>query len=233
MIKLYQYPSHWDMPNLSPFCMKLETYLRMTRVPFQVVKCPDPRKAPKGKLPFIDDDGAVVADSGMIIDYLKQKYGDPLDAKLSNMQKAHALTLKRLLEEHLYWCMVYSRWIDPANWPMVKQKFFSRLPALTRDLIAWIVRRQTRRQLHMQGVGRHSHAEIYQQGQKDLEAVSAILGEQAFLMGSEPTSIDACAYGFIANILDVPVASPMLDYVKSQQNFIDYCARMKKRFYSE
>jgi hypothetical protein len=28
MIKLYQFAPAWDVPNLSPFCVKVETYLK-------------------------------------------------------------------------------------------------------------------------------------------------------------------------------------------------------------
>ena len=34
MIKLYQYSPAFGLPNASPFCMKLETYLRMAQLPF-------------------------------------------------------------------------------------------------------------------------------------------------------------------------------------------------------
>jgi glutathione S-transferase len=232
MIKLFQFPSYWDMPNVSPFCMKLETYLRMAGLPYQIIKCADPRKAPKGKLPYIEDEGRVIADTGFIISYLKQQYGDVLDARLSPLQKAQALILQRMFEEHLYWCIVYSRWLDPVNWPLVKRTFFSRLPFLTRDLIAGMVRRHTRSELHMHGMGRHTQEEIYQSGCDDLAAISALLGEQPFMTGAEPASIDAVAYAFIANILYVPTISPMLDYIKSQKNLVNYCERMKQRFYS-
>ena len=36
MITLHQPPRAWGMPNVSPFCVKLETYLRMTGVEYQV-----------------------------------------------------------------------------------------------------------------------------------------------------------------------------------------------------
>jgi Glutathione S-transferase N-terminal domain len=52
-IKLFQFPRMFDIPNLSPFCCKLETWLRIAGVPYEVVETPDPRKGPKGKLPFI------------------------------------------------------------------------------------------------------------------------------------------------------------------------------------
>jgi glutathione S-transferase len=52
--------------------MKVENYLRMTGIPYEVVDDFDLAKAPKGKLPYIEDAG------GLILDYLKATYGDPL-----------------------------------------------------------------------------------------------------------------------------------------------------------
>jgi glutathione S-transferase len=93
------------------------------------------------------------------------------------------------------------------------------------------IRKKIQRYQYDQGMGRHNKKEVYQLGIQDLQALNTILGEHPFLMGNEPTSIDACGYAYIANILSAPIASPMTDYVKSQQNFVDYCARMKERFY--
>ena len=54
-IKLFQFPRMFAIPNLSPFCCKLETWLRIAGIPYETVDTPDPRKGPKGKLPFIED----------------------------------------------------------------------------------------------------------------------------------------------------------------------------------
>ena len=62
-VKLYQFPPAWGLPNPSPFCMKLEVFLRLAEIPYEVVTWPDPRKAPKGKLPFIEHEGTRIADS--------------------------------------------------------------------------------------------------------------------------------------------------------------------------
>src|SRR5215467_2268822 len=75
MIKLYQFNPAWGLPNPSPFCMKVETYLRMVGLPYEVVNGAMPFKAPKKKLPYIEDGAQVVADSGFIVDYLKKTYG--------------------------------------------------------------------------------------------------------------------------------------------------------------
>src|SRR5262249_24562064 len=106
MIRLYQFRPAFGLPNPSPFCMKAETYLRMTGLEYE---CPraDLRRAPKGKLPYIDDEGTLVSDSSFIIDHLKRKYGDPLDARLDAAARATALALQRLVEENTYWAVVY------------------------------------------------------------------------------------------------------------------------------
>jgi len=37
VIKLYQFAPAFGLPNASPFCMKMETYLRMAGLPFELV----------------------------------------------------------------------------------------------------------------------------------------------------------------------------------------------------
>jgi hypothetical protein len=61
MIRLYQFARVWGTPNLSPFCCKVETYLRIAGIPYEVVSAIPP-SAPKRKLPYIDDDGTAVSD---------------------------------------------------------------------------------------------------------------------------------------------------------------------------
>jgi len=70
MIRLHQFAPAFGLPNASPFCMKLETYLRMAGLPYETVNDGNVLKAPKGKLPWIDDDGTRVADSSFIIEHL-------------------------------------------------------------------------------------------------------------------------------------------------------------------
>ena len=76
MITLHQFPPALGLPNASPFCLKLELYLRMAGLPYRNRYTLELHKAPKGKLPWIDDDGVTLADSGLIIEYLKGRYGD-------------------------------------------------------------------------------------------------------------------------------------------------------------
>jgi glutathione S-transferase len=169
----------------------------------------DFRRAPKGKLPYIDDRGRKIADSGLIVEYLSRSRGVDLDGWLSPMQRAEALALQRLLEDHFYFILGYARWLDPAGWPAVKAAFFGWLPPGMRDATAFMVRRRIVRTLHLQGLGRHSQAELYWMGRADLEAVSLVLGDKPFFFGERPATIDAVAYGFLANLLLVPVETEL------------------------
>jgi len=136
MIKLHQFHSCWGIPNASSFCMKLETYLRMTK-----------------------------------------------------------------------------------------------LPSLLRNYIANSVRKSTRAALHRQGIGRHSSEEIYQMGIKDLTALTTLLADNKFMLGDQPSSIDAAVYALLVNLMQVPTLSPINEFAKSQQNFIEYCTQMKSLYY--
>ena len=77
-IRLFQFPRMFSIPNLSPFCCKLETWLRIAGIPYEVVDTLEPRKAPKGKLPFIEDAGLRMGDTSLIIEHLVRTRGvDP------------------------------------------------------------------------------------------------------------------------------------------------------------
>jgi glutathione S-transferase len=95
-------PSGWGLPSISPFCLKLETHLHIVGRSAQVVVDATPFRAPKRKLPYIEHEGRTIGDSGFIIEYLNQKFGDDLDRDLSASDKATALAFRRLCEENLY-----------------------------------------------------------------------------------------------------------------------------------
>ena len=70
----------------------------MSGVPFEK-KNSDLRKAPKGKLPFIEDEGKIVADSTFIRWHLEKKYRIDLDRGLDAEQRAIAWAFEKMLEE--------------------------------------------------------------------------------------------------------------------------------------
>jgi glutathione S-transferase len=233
MIKLHQFEPAFGLPNASPFCMKLENYLRMAGLPFELVNNGmHLMKAPKGKLPYIEDDGQVVADTSVIIEHLKAKYGDKLDAGLTPQERALSTAFQRLFEEDLYWAMVHTRWADDAGWAKTRVAFFGMLKPPLKWLLPPLARRGLRSEMKGHGMGRHAPEQIHAIGCRDIDAVADFLADKPFMLGEQPRSLDACAHAFLANLLWAPVDSPQQRHAKSRPNLEAYCQRMKARYYA-
>jgi glutathione S-transferase len=233
MIKLYQFARTWGIPNLSHFCVKLETYLRMTELPYQIVETL-PLKAPRGKLPYIEDNEHKIADSRLILNYLKTTYANTIDAHLTSEEQAIAKAYQRLLEEHLYWVSMVTRWnYTEENWQTNKQAIFSVLPPVIRDLAASVYRKRIKSQIKGHGIGRLSIDETFELGREDIDSLTNYLGKKPYFMGDRPTSLDASAYGILVNTLGCPIESPLKDHALSYKNLINYCQRMQAEFFPE
>jgi glutathione S-transferase len=223
-IKLHVFPDPWGL-NPSPFCLKAEIYCRLAGISFESVPAL-PFRAPRGKLPFISDGNDVIPDSGLIIAYLKHRYGDPLDQGLNAEQQAQGHLFQRCCEESLYFVLLYERWIDPDGWRVIKPAFFDPLPLFLRDVVAAIARRGVRRALHAQGYGRYTPAEVVALGLADVSAVATVLAARDFAVADHPTSYDAVLYAFLANILHAPLHKALKESVRQHANLVAYVERL-------
>jgi glutathione S-transferase len=233
MITIFQFPTYWGLPNVSPFCFKLLTYLRLANLPYEVKTTSNSGRAPKGKLPFIKDGDVTISDTSVIIDYLKKKYGDTLDQHLTPEQKAQGVALQRMMEEHFYFIFVYSRWLDPDTSAEFKKTIFAKLPAVLKWFVPALIIRQVKKQLYQQGTGRHSSEEIYRLGIEDVEAAATILGNRNFLFGEKPTTYDVILYTFLASVLIPPVNSPVKAAISQKPELVEFCTRMRKLAFPE
>lgn len=227
MITLYKFGPIGDVCDASPFCVKVEAYLRMAKVPYQT-RCGAHylRKAPKGKLPFIEDNGKVIADSSFILNYLKAIYGVNLDSDLGKEDQAIAHAFSKMVEENLYWVLVHARWKLENNRPALQNAFFGGLPFPVSKIVATVARRNLQQQLYKQGIGRHSDQEITDIGNRDLHALSDFLGNKRYFFGDQPTTLDAVAYGMLVQMIKLPVFSaPIIDRAKSYANLVEYTER--------
>ena len=232
MITLYNFGDFFDLPDPSPFCLKVHLYLKASGLEFTTESGTKYlRTAPKGKLPYIDDNGTIVADSNFIIDYLKSKYGDPLDSDLNAEQKAVARAFSKMLDENLYWCMVYSRWIDERQWPTIKKLFFGSLPFPLKLIVPGIARSGVKKSLFGHGIGRHSQEEILQIAKKDLTALSDYLGSKDYFLINKLTTLDVVAYAYLAELIIVPFDGELNKLARSFDNLVAFVERIKKQYY--
>ena len=233
MICLYTFGANFGLPDSSPFVHKAMALLKIAQLPheIQVVSPKDLGKAPKGKLPYIEDAGEIVADSAFIRWHIEQKYGYDFDRGLSKTEKAAAWALEKMLEDNLYWLMVDVRWLDDANFAKGPAHFFDGLPPIVRNLVRLMVRSKQRKTLNAHGIGRHTAAEKLAIAKQDIASVAALLDDKPYLFGNEPCGADASAYAFMAGVLCPHFESPIRDSAESHANLVAYVHRMKTRYF--
>lgn len=231
-LKLFQFPRMFGIPNLSPFCCKLETWLRIAGLPYEIVDTTDPRKGPRGKLPFIEDGGVRIADTALIVDHLVKTRGVDPDISLDAAQRATALLVQRTLEEHYAFVLAYTHLLHEDGLKHTRSRFDS-VPALVRPVVAGTVQRHIRKTLWLQGTLRHSHDQIVEAALRDWRAVLTVMGDRPFFFGEEPTGVDATVFGTLATSVLTPIESPIRDFLRAQPACMAYAERMRARFFPE
>ena len=229
---LHQFPPGKNIPSISPFCLKLETFLRINKIPYE--NSYGYKAGKKGKLPWIEYKGEKVPDTNFIVDYLNKTFEVELEKDLSSTEKAQARAFLVMLEENTYWTVIYSRWVDTDAVNEWKKMVQPHSGGIGFQVSFKMNQRRLRSELDQHGMGRHSKEEVYEIAEKDLKALSDFLADKEYLLGAQPTTVDATAFGILANILFVGLETPQCKYIKENlQNVVDYAERIKSAFWTD
>lgn len=229
MLELLQFHPAFGLMNPSPFCMKVEVFLRLSGLPYRCRNGEVPLRMPKRKLPVLRDGDLLICDSQAILVHLQQRYGAGMPASLTAPETAGELVIRRTLEEHTLFAGLWLRWVDPPAWPQLKEAMFGKFPVPLRWVVPPLVRRKIRRDIWGQGVGRHSREDIVARAKADLDAVVELLGPLPYFGGQEPGALDATVYAFAANMLWAPIDSPLRAHARAQPRLVAYAQRMRER----
>jgi glutathione S-transferase len=233
MLVLHTFGPAFGLPDLSPFVLKTMIQLKMAGLPFEV-RTGSLGRAPKGKLPFLQDGDTVVADSTFIRWHIEHTRGIDLDAGLSPAQRGQAWALEKLLDDHLYWLAMHNRWLEPGNFERGPKAFLQRvLPVPLKWFVPALVQGKFRRTLQLQGLGRHTDQERARLVRHDIEALAQVLGDKPYLMGEQPTAVDAMAAAGVMTGLLPQFTGPIRDTLLQHPALLTYAQRMQSRFFPE
>ena len=236
-IKLYKFGSQWGIADPSPFCVKLESYLRLAKIDFETPKFSPALfgKSPKGKFPFIEtEQGEIIGDSQIIIERFVNAGNIDLDEPLNAEEKAISCAFQRMLDEHFYWALVYSRWVDELGWSFISKMFFGIIPGFARGIIQKREQKKVIASLKGQGLGRHNRDEIYSFASKNIDALASYLSDKTYFFEKEkPTFIDVVLHAHIINIITPDFDTPLKQAVLAQQNLVDHAHRMDAEIYGD
>ncbi|CCD85998.1 conserved protein of unknown function [Bradyrhizobium sp. ORS 285] len=232
MITLFGLGSGFGLPEISPFVTKTEVQLKMAGLAYRKQRAMPPA-SPKGQLPFIDDGGALIADSTFIRAHIERKYGFDFDAGLDVRARAQAWAFERMIEHHLYFALVGARWVDPVNFAKGPAHFFDGVPADRREKLREDAQFRVAENYLISGLGRHAPDEDIDLAARSLRALSVQLGERPYLMGDRPCGTDATAFAVIAGILTPFFDSELRRRTESFGNLVTYVDRLMATYFPE
>ncbi|KAI1712340.1 failed axon connection [Ditylenchus destructor] len=229
VVYLYQFPKRTFVPNVSAFCLKVETFLIHHGIKHEVIETMTLRST-EGKLPFVELNGRQIADSQLIILELTKYF--KLEESTDRGQKA----LNRIL----------SRFVDHATSPAIyydkigrnASKFMSLFveddPFYIKTAIGTAVLYLSMWQgLNGEGTGRHQPEEIREILHDDLDALDSLLGDNVWLLGGEkPTLADIYVFAHIAGSYNLPFELPIHQLLEKKfPGLIAHHNRMAERYY--
>jgi glutathione S-transferase len=237
MIKVHKFGPAFGLPDSSPFVMKVETYLRMTGQKYETV-VGDVRKAPRKQLPVVEIDGNLIPDSTSVIDLLESRRSEKLDARLDDRQNAVALAFKSMLEEHLYFGLLFMRWATDDGWAVFEPSLRDMLgsmgvPALMRGMIAKTARRYTVARTRTQGIGRKPRSEVVGVCAKLVDALTHQLADKPYFFGDAPTTYDATVYAWSIGLLCPAFDNELRKHAAAKENLVAYVGRMKDMYWKD
>lgn len=221
MLTLYSWPALCGVADNNGYGLKVFAFLKLAGVPFAQEHVFDASKAPRGQLPYIDDDGETIGDSDTIIAHLIRKHRLTIDDALTAAQRDTNLLIGRMLDD-LYWVMSYSRWKDERYWPAFRDTLLREHPDVTEESLLKAKEYNLHR-YHYAGIGRYEPDAAMARGLADLGVLARLIPAERYVHGAKPTSVDACIYGFIANIYFYDIDTPLKQFVVAHDNIVRHC----------
>merc|ERR1712029_678109 len=242
MVYLFQFTRSPQIPSISPFCLKLESWLKLHGIKYQNVDHKCKFRSKKGMLPFIEMNGEEIADSNIIIETLSKKFDKEMPAELTQDQKNVQHAMIAMVENHLHWTIVYWKSKDVDNILKgyklnLQSAIGSKAPAsLLNFYFKYTFCRKGLKKVRSNGMGVHTAEEIENFGKKDLQTLSEILGEKEFFFGDEPAMLDLVVFSHVAQLVmvDKEHSCALRDYLEADcKNLVGLVNRMKDRCWNE
>ena len=233
-VVLHQLPPVKEIVSRSPQCLALETFVKMSGIPYEneyEEKAQDVTKENKGKIPYIVYKKHKVEGLKNCINFLKKEFETDTDKDLSPTDEAVVHAFRTMIEESTNWSLVYYRWVDNYG---ESKKMFSKLPPVLNVVSPKMFQNKCKKSIESHVIGRHNREELYNIAEQDLKALSAFLGEKSFFLGDQPSSFDAVAFGLLGNFDYGTVGSPQQTLIRDKlTNLHDFNERMKEKYWSD
>lgn len=140
-----------------------------------------------------------------------------------------------MMEDHFYWCGTTMEFVHNKG-KFMKSQMQPFGPSFLQGFFFNMMLKNINKQAHAQGMGRHKKEEVEKLAIQDLKTISDYLGDKPFLMGNDPTEVDATVWAFLALFFATdPEANelPVFKALEEMTNLKDYFNRIKEKYYED
>ncbi|EGT41012.1 hypothetical protein CAEBREN_12900 [Caenorhabditis brenneri] len=236
VVYLYQFPRCRLLPNLSSYCMKVETWLRMSDITYEVPKCSFTLRSKEGTMPFVELNGKEYYDSSFILRDVDEAIKHvSIDDHLSAEQKATSRAFEAMTEKSMAVTAWYNRMENAEKLiDLFDPNIFGLFTAFIKVVESRFYASTLLKRISGTDIGFHSREDIMTIGIEDLKAISKYLGNKHYFHGFKPTKVDACIFSNLCQIYYAPYTSEHRDLIVGEcKNLEEYIERIKNRYWPD
>jgi hypothetical protein len=217
-------------PSVSIPCTRIETLLRLARVPYEAHVISDPTVSPNGELPFVVFSGLRIAGAQDITDALARELDVSLDRDLSCEDQATGVALMSAVQYSL--TRGYMRAVH-VDRPDVMRPYYSEMNR-TPDWVTQFALRRMQKRLsdvnNTSGYSQLSSEQYVHELLRDVRAIEALLERHTYLFSSDyPSSYDCALYAWLLPVVameDAAEVNEAFAYIVESELLTNFVRRM-------
>ena len=216
---------------ISPFTEKIRRQLEWKGIPYDTKEYPlMARKAvtkisAAGKLPCLEHNGKIIADSTDIAEYIEEQFPDKPMIPKSQQEQGLMHVIQDWADESLYFYEMYFRFYIGDNAKRNIPRMLHADKPLIQKLMPRLIRNGLAKILSMQGLARKHEQHIFRDLKRHLKAMEQMLEGSEWLVGNAISLADVSVYPMIAAIADGVEAQQI---VKKHPNTLKWMMRVEK-----
>lgn len=199
VVYLFQFTGNETVSSISPFCIKIEAYMRLNNIKFERRNTMAGRGT-NGKLPCIELNGEQVADSQIILLHLS-KHFNIKDYDGNAEKTAYGRAIGRMADNHTF--HVLMNYKKGAGGCMLKAMGGGHLPPIAIQILTPLVSCFFKNKVSKSianSIGSFKEEQFKELLHIDFTALQTILGNKKFLLGDAPTPADCTVFSQIAAV---------------------------------
>lgn len=233
MIMLSQSDRSPRLPSASPFCLKLESWLRLAGLPYTLMEAHEHQGSSKRALPrVISESGRTMEGLRRVMLHVRSEARTDPDSWLSTDERVFSQAVGHLYSDWLVPAMVWLGWVQEESWPGLRAICLSQdgenLPAPAdplRDHLNLRIDELAQRE--------NEREKVEELVLREIESLADFLGSKPFFFGDQPSSVDCTLFALMVVSASAPAESPLAQFAQSSYRIGDYVRRMITRLYPE